>query len=169
MMREIKFRGRDVDGIWHYGSLIATPPQEIVLIAENALRDDGLAEVLASTVGQFTGSKDHKGREIYEGDIVKFCDDRAHELVGVIKWYARACRWGVDCSVSVRGCDYHPFDVRYAFEIIGNIYDNFDTTTFICWRLNHELPAEHHARRSAADDMECVVVDGKTREELGDA
>ena len=160
-MREIKFRGKDKDTpygpLWRYGDL--THNFNAVLVAGHVVDDE--------TVGQYTGRKDVMRKEAYEGDIIKCYDDRAHELVGVIKWSDKGCCWYMDCTAM--DCGYFPFDIRYAFEIIGNIYDNFDTTTFICWRLNHELPAQHHARRSAADDMECVVVDGKTREELGDA
>ena len=76
------------------------------------------------TVGQYTEAKDINGKESYEGDIIKFYDVRDHELVGVIKWNALACRWYVDCSVSGSDCVYHVFDARYAFEIIGNVYDN---------------------------------------------
>ena len=168
-MREIKFRGRDEHGEWHYGAFMGVFYDGVVAPIEYAnIYVDGMAtRVLPNTVGQFTGRTDVMRKEAYEGDIIKCYDDRAHELVGVIKWSDKACCWYMDCTVM--GCGYFPFDIHYAFEIIGNIYDNFDTTTFICWRLNHELPAEHHARRSAADDMECVVVDGKTREELGDA
>ena len=119
-MREIKFRGYNGEK-WLFGNLDIDYKAKQACISDNRFWRH---PVRFETVGQFSGLMDSNGKEIYEGDIVKFCDDRAHELIGVIKWYARACRWGVDCSVSVRGCDHHPFDVRYAFEIIGNVYDN---------------------------------------------
>ena len=117
-MREIKFRGRDGDD-WYYGSLFVN---ECGHTAISAPKSFWMKPVNADTVGQFTGAKDINGKESYEGDIIKFYDDRAHELVGVIKWNTLACRWYVDCSV--RDCPYHVFDARYAFEIIGNVYDN---------------------------------------------
>ena len=119
-MREIKFRGRNGEK-WLFGNLDIDYKTK-----QAAISDDRWWRhpVRFETVGQYTGAKDINGKEIYEGDIVKFCDDRAHELVGVIKWCALARRWGVDISASVRDCVYHPFDARYAFEIIGNVYDN---------------------------------------------
>jgi len=134
-MREIKFRGKSTEtklhtARWRFGDL-RTPSNEackpLIFVHFPKPMHDGNGywyEVEAETVGQFTGAKDINGKELYEGDIVKFCDDRAHELVGVIKWCALARRWGVDISASVRDCVYHPFDARYAFEIIGNVHDN---------------------------------------------
>ena len=119
-MRGYKFRGRDGDD-WYYGSLFVDSAGQTGISAPKSF---WIKPVKPETVGQYTGAKDINGKESYEDDIIKFYDDRAHELIGVIKWNALACRWYVDCSVSVRGCDYHPFDARYAFEIIGNIHDN---------------------------------------------
>ena len=69
-MREIKFRGKTLsdDHKWLYGNL--------------NLNDDGKAAIMRigdfwslqpvnpDTVGQFTGLKDCKGQEIFEGDIL---------------------------------------------------------------------------------------------------
>lgn len=132
-MREIKFRGKSTETKlhtkqWRFGSLLTSIHEDgIYLIFEPFPMPtrEGKGywyEVVAETVGQYTGAKDINGKESYEGDIIKFYDVRAHELVGVIKWNTLACRWYVDCSV--RDCPYHVFDARYAFEIIGNVYDN---------------------------------------------
>ena len=66
-MREIKFRGRDEHGEWHYGDLLSWP----IIRSFNGWNYE-YKEVAADTVGQFTGLKDAKGKEIYEGDILLY-------------------------------------------------------------------------------------------------
>ena len=66
-MREIKFRGRDEQGRWHFGMLRQWRDQSFAIETTQGLAVDF---VDPATVGQFTGLTDSEGREIYEGDLL---------------------------------------------------------------------------------------------------
>lgn len=80
-MRERKFRGKDNQGQWHYGSLVIYNDGTFA-IAENdqTWTDDGyhnnefeLIKVRPETVGQYIGITDTSTppKEIYDGDIIE--------------------------------------------------------------------------------------------------
>ena len=117
-MREIKFRGRDGDD-WYYGSLYVDSVGRTA-IAEK--KNWWIKPVNAETVGQFTGLKDHKGREIYEGDIVECESGRICKVV-FFKSNSACC---FDL-VPVGGFDCKPPKESTLWKdltVIGNIYDN---------------------------------------------
>lgn len=111
-MREIKFRGKRLDnGEWVHGDLhIRTPFPHI-----HSEIDYSRVKIDPHTVGQFTGLHDKNGKEIYEGDIVRY-------------------DMGGECEVSYCiGGGFAGFDLSPAFhdehqltdvEVIGNIHDN---------------------------------------------
>ena len=114
-MREIKFRGREYGLHWVYGDLTHKFVQ--VLVAGCIVEE--------ATVGQFTGLKDHKDREIYEGDIVeatlkdKSFVKRFHmneTVTGKISF--DGAWWLGEWDALWRLPRY------YELTVIGNIYDN---------------------------------------------
>lgn len=74
-------------------------------------------------ISQYTGLKDCKGREIYEGDIVKFwVDGYAKSRTAKVKFNTERGRWILFATIG------HHIDLTAEkaskCEIIGNIYEN---------------------------------------------
>jgi len=120
-MREIKFRA------WREGRMIYSNVPSGILIR----LDGGLTKLLASThyeiedkdlvIMQYTGFKDTNGKEIYEGDFVRGCDEDGIPFVGVIEWENAGFSINEDGAYMVISC-MHPLAIE-SLEVYGNIFE----------------------------------------------
>lgn len=121
-MREIKFRGRDEHGRWHFGDLLSWP-----LIRSFNGWNYEYKEVAAETVGQFTGLTDSNGKEIYEGDILECLalDDGPF----VVRVVFRNGAFHTDVHDGVNGANFTcllaDFVALGDVRIVGNIWDGY--------------------------------------------
>lgn len=80
MKIDIKFKAKRLDGKgWVEGSLIRSTAgikeRAYIVDSFSSMSDYSVIGVDPSTVCQFTGLKDCKGREVWEGDILQDVDD----------------------------------------------------------------------------------------------
>lgn len=137
-MREIKFRGKTINATrWVYGCLAKVEDDSAVIEFDDELGHCYSPIVYANTVGQYTGLKDAKGKEIYEGDLLKSAFSK--NVFGVVTWNEK----GYFCIIPISLLkDKYRSDNDFAglgymlekkidglsceFTVIGNIHDNPD-------------------------------------------
>lgn len=138
-MREILFRGKSTKtNQWIYGGFHIWEKRQVCVFGNDRLKDDEIScvitvnsfadwnmprtmhavEVIADTVGQYTGLTDRNGNKIFEGDIVNILTE--NEEIGIIVYedggfIVRADKFSIDFINNINGTDV---------EVIGNIYDN---------------------------------------------
>ena len=113
MNREIKFRAWDEvsEKMLNWNDFLDTDMKNTFIAPEST----GLILM------QYTGLHDKNGKEIYEGDIVKYRDSRGQHIEKVI--FDKGCfyagmHWGSSTRVAPK-----LINTRIT-EVIGNIYDN---------------------------------------------
>ena len=140
-MREILFRGKDIDsGLWCYGDMAHDREGNpyIRFWAHNGYLVRG---VEPETVGQFTGFTDKNNKRIFEGDILEFDDvgEEGYEYKEGFDYKNRAAvvfskgRFELGNFMSTNSavaddmvcfCHEDFVSVFEENEVIGNIYDN---------------------------------------------
>lgn len=134
MNREVKFRGKRAgENTWIYGYLrevFGNDKRTFMIAPAKTFEFDRVTDteedyVEADTIGQFTGLYDKNGKEIYEGDILRFYDNNK-EYVCVVGWNNEVGAWCIRFKeeeyIGIRPLGEWIFE--YKIEVIGNIYDN---------------------------------------------
>ena len=119
-MRDIKFRGKTINGEWVYGNLVQGNDDTGCCIIDYANHETDTYswnEVHPDSVGEYTGLKDHNGKEIYEGDICESIGCR-------FKVGFKNGAFSAEYSEKSEDCFYLGNANESRFEIIGNIYQN---------------------------------------------
>lgn len=126
-MREILFRGKRLDnGEWvegdlRHGGYVNNDSETYIMKSDYALHN---IPVDPKTVCQFTGLTDKNGVKVWEGDIVRDCDEENE--VFVVKYYAHSGYAAFDVEPEIN-CDCNGLSYLMELgsaEVIGNIFDN---------------------------------------------
>ena len=123
-MRPIKFRAKNINGVWYYGCLVYSNELDAAIYFQTG---NGLVKVMdwvyvnPETVGQFTGLLDKNGNEIYEGDILRFGNSPSG--VCEVKWNESIAAFCI-CFYFKGEIGSRPLGGCVEFAIIGNIHDN---------------------------------------------
>ena len=133
-MREILFRGKKIDNDeWTYGFYFehSIDGQKYSYIKYQTF-DEGFVtnEVVADTVGQYTGLTDKNGKKIFEGDIIKYKNTDgikfngvALTVIGKVVYNEKNASFAISGKDEIGAKHYDYFPIKN-IEVIGNIHDN---------------------------------------------
>lgn len=125
MIREIKFRGKDVDtNQWVYGNLMVYKkhyPTITWVDDTEPVEKKHTCVVYPDSVGECAGLNDKNGQEIYEGDVVLQQGYNGKKIPMAVRFENGAFIVGYHKGSSTRKT---PMLVSSKCEVIGNVFDN---------------------------------------------
>lgn len=122
MEREIKFKAKRLDGKgWAIGDLLHSYENGAIIIP---IEGGGAFSIDPSTICQFTGLKDCKGNEVWEGDMLSNVTNDSPDGIVVFKY-------GAFCLLAKNGRDFcvaltylmSEEESLNRFKVIGNKFD----------------------------------------------